>query len=60
MTEPVSEATNERRILHQFPMYYDVFMPDDLDGKAPLIIATHGYGGAKESMMKLARKVAPA
>jgi predicted esterase len=47
---------NEKRIIKPFPYYYDLYLPDG-DRPRPLIIATHGYGGDKASMMKLARRI---
>lgn len=46
----------ERRIEQTFPCYYDLYVPDT-DTPKPLIIAMHGYGGDKRSMMKLARRI---
>jgi predicted esterase len=50
------EEMTEHQILLEFPLYYDLFLPE---GRVsyPLIVATHGYGGDKSSMMKLARKI---
>jgi predicted esterase len=40
--------------------YYDVYVPDDAaTGGRPVLIATHGYGGDKSSMMRAARRIAP-
>ena len=39
-------------------LYYDLFVPDGAR-KAPLMIAVHGYGAHKRSMMREARLVAP-
>src|SRR5262249_42185995 len=39
-----------------FPCYYDLYTPDGGDPK-PLIIAMHGYGGDKSSMMRLMRRI---
>ncbi|MCI0336149.1 MAG: dienelactone hydrolase family protein [Acidobacteria bacterium] len=46
----------ERRIIQEFPCYYDLYIPDGHKPK-PLIIAMHGYGGDKTSMMKLMRRI---
>ena len=46
----------EHQILLEFPLYYDLFLPEDRVSY-PLIVATHGYGGDKSSMMKLARRI---
>jgi predicted esterase len=46
----------ERRMVVEFPCYYDLHIPESAAPK-PLIIATHGYGGDKTSMMKLMRRI---
>lgn len=46
----------ERRIVAEFPCYYDLYVPAG-NGPKSLIIALHGYGGDKRSMMKLARRI---
>ncbi|MFN0121932.1 MAG: alpha/beta hydrolase [Blastocatellia bacterium] len=46
----------ERRIVQEFPCWYDLYVPDGA-GPKPLLIALHGYGGDKTSMMKLARRI---
>jgi phospholipase/carboxylesterase len=46
----------ERRITQEFPCYYDLYIPEG-DKPKPLLIAMHGYGGDKTSMMKLARRI---
>jgi predicted esterase len=46
----------ERRFTQEFPRYYDLYVPDG-PGPFPLLIAMHGYGGDKSSMMRLARRV---
>jgi predicted esterase len=51
MAEPI-----ECRVEQRFPCYYDLFIPDG-KGPKPLLIALHGYGGDKSSMMKLARRI---
>jgi len=51
MAEPI-----ERRIVQEFPCYYDLYVPEG-GGPKPLVITLHGYGGDKTSMMKLARRV---
>ncbi len=48
--------TNERRLIVEFPCYYDLCIPES-DQPKPLVIATHGYGGDKSSMMKLMRRI---
>lgn len=46
----------ERRFLQEAPRYYDLYVPDG-EGPFPLLVAMHGYGGNKASMMRLARRV---
>jgi phospholipase/carboxylesterase len=46
----------ERRVVQQFPLYYDLYIPEGGEPK-PLIIALHGYGGDKSSMMRLMRRI---
>jgi predicted esterase len=40
-------------------LYYDLFVPENLEKSAPLLIAVHGYGAHKHYMMREARKIAP-
>jgi len=46
----------ERSVVQQFPLYYDLYIPGGGKPK-PLIIALHGYGGDKGSMMRLMRRI---
>ncbi len=46
----------ERRMVQEFACYYDLYVPDGV-GPKPLLIALHGYGGDKASMMRLARRI---
>lgn len=39
-------------------LYYDVYVPAELEKPAPLLIAVHGYGAHKRYMMREARAVA--
>ena len=48
--------TTECRILREFSYYYDLYVPDGELPK-PLIIAMHGYGGDKSSMMRVMRRI---
>ena len=47
----------ERRVSHEAFAYYDVYVPAGGDGPRPLLVATHGYGGDKASMLRAARRV---
>lgn len=51
MPEPV-----ECRVVQEFPCYYDLYVPGGAQ-PYPLVIALHGYGGDKSSMMKLMRRI---
>lgn len=46
----------ERRMVEEFPLYYDLYQPQT-PGPLPLLVALHGYGGDKVSMMRLARRI---
>jgi phospholipase/carboxylesterase len=46
----------ERRMVVEFPCYYDLYVPEGEKPK-PLVIALHGYGGDKTSMMKVMRRI---
>lgn len=43
----------------EIKLYYDLHIPDDAAGPAPLLIAVHGYGAHKRYMMREAKLVAP-
>lgn len=51
---PVTELS----LTTEFQLYYDLFVPDNLQTPAPLLIAVHGYGAHKRYMMREARSVA--
>lgn len=51
MAEPL-----ERRFTQELARYYDLYVPDG-EGPFPLVVAMHGYGGDKSSMMRLMRRV---
>ena len=40
-------------------LYYDLFVPDNLEKPAPLLLAVHGYGAHKRYMMREAKLIAP-
>ena len=46
----------ERRMVVEFPCYYDLYVPEGEKPK-PLVIALHGYGGDKASMMRVMRRI---
>lgn len=49
----------EQRIVQEIACYYDLYVPEGSENKAPkpLLIALHGYGGDKSSMMRLCRRI---
>ena len=51
MAEPV-----ERRFVQELARYYDLYVPDG-GGPFPLVVAMHGSGGDKASMMRLSRRM---
>ena len=46
----------EQQIQQQIDCYYDLYVPNGAHPK-PLIIALHGYGGDKSSMMRMMRNI---
>ncbi|MDQ3750341.1 MAG: dienelactone hydrolase family protein [Acidobacteriota bacterium] len=43
----------------EIKLYYDLFVPENLEKLAPLLLAVHGYGAHKRYMMREARLIAP-
>jgi predicted esterase len=43
----------------EIKLYYDLFVPENSEKSAPLLLAVHGYGAHKRYMMHEARAVAP-
>jgi len=43
----------------EIKLYYDLYVPENLEKPAPLLIAVHGYGAHKRYMMREAKLVAP-
>jgi phospholipase/carboxylesterase len=54
-SKPMTEV-EERRMIVEFPCYYDLYVPEGEKPK-PLVIALHGYGGDKSSMMRVMRRI---
>jgi len=52
----VSE-TVERSVEQRTFSYYDLYVPEGRSTPLPLVIAAHGYGGDKASMMRAARRI---
>jgi len=43
----------------EIKLYYDLYVPENLEKPAPLLLAVHGYGAHKRYMMREARLVTP-
>lgn len=43
----------------EIKLYYDLYVPEDAQTNAPLLVAVHGYGAHKRYMMREALSVAP-
>ena len=50
------EHITERRMVQEFACYYDLYVPEGNQPR-PLVIATHGYGGDKKSMLRLTQRM---
>lgn len=46
-------------LIAEIKLYYDLFVPENLEKPAPLLLAVHGYGAHKRYMMREARTIAP-
>jgi predicted esterase len=49
----------ELSIKAEIKLYYDLYIPENVEKPAPLLVAVHGYGAHKRYMMREARLVAP-
>ena len=54
-----AEIQRDQHITAEIKLYYDLLMPAEHSGPAPLLIAVHGYGAHKRYMMREARQIAP-
>jgi predicted esterase len=52
----MNDQVRECRVVEELACYYDLYLPPG-DAPKPLVIALHGYGGDKSSMMKLMRRI---
>ena len=43
----------------EIKLYYDLYVPENAEKPAPLLVAVHGYGAHKRYMMREARLIAP-
>lgn len=51
--------TTDLSLKAEINLYYDLYVPENLERPAPLLISVHGYGAHKRYMMREARQVAP-
>jgi predicted esterase len=52
----MNDQIRECRVVAELACYYDLYVPPG-DAPKPLVIALHGYGGDKSSMMKVMRRI---
>jgi predicted esterase len=45
-------------ITAEIKLYYDLYVPENANGKLPLLFSIHGYGANKNYMMREAKKIA--
>ncbi len=57
---PIENLETDLSLKAEINLYYDLFVPENVDKNAPLLIAVHGYGAHKKYMMRQARLVTPA
>ena len=46
-------------LIARINLYYDLYVPENLENPAPLLVSVHGYGAHKRYMMREARLIAP-
>src|SRR4051812_7327009 len=56
---PENRVQTDLNMKAEIDLYYDLFVPENLKRRAPLLISIHGYGAHKRYMMKEARRIAP-
>ncbi len=52
----MNDQIRECRVVEELACYYELYVPPS-DAPKPLVIALHGYGGDKSSMMKVMRRI---
>lgn len=57
--KPDDNLQTDLSLKAEINLYYDLFIPENLEKPAPLLLAVHGYGAHKRYMMREARLVAP-
>jgi predicted esterase len=53
------QVQTDLTIKAEISLYYDLYVPENLSGRAPLLVAVHGYGAHKRYMMREAQMIAP-
>jgi len=54
----MENLTADLSVTAEISLYYDLYVPEEIEKAAPLLIAVHGYGAHKRYMMREARAVA--
>ncbi|MEO7539603.1 MAG: hypothetical protein ABIV21_06225 [Pyrinomonadaceae bacterium] len=55
---PNTDLQSDLSVKAEINLYYDLYVPENIETPAPLLIAVHGYGAHKCYMMREARVVA--
>lgn len=50
---------NDLNLTAEIKLYYDLYVPENSEKPAPLLLAVHGYGAHKRYMMREAKLIAP-
>src|SRR5436309_12726803 len=53
----MENLTADLSVTAEISLYYDLYIPSEIEKPAPLLIAVHGYGAHKRYMMREARAV---
>jgi predicted esterase len=55
----MEDMQTDLAVTAEIKLYYDLYLPENLEKPAPLLIAVHGYGAHKRYMMREAKLIAP-
>ena len=56
---PDRRVQTDLSVTAEIDLYYDLYVPENVPNRLPLLISIHGYGAHKRYMMKEARRIAP-